>query len=109
MRTLIANNPDLYIDIDVPQPPSGITFTPSTVANQTFRVNRPIVPLTLPEATGGTAPYTYTLTPNLPAGLRFDARNRSLSGTPTKVTPQSTYTYTATDAASTNRLADVHY
>ena len=77
-----------------------ITFNPSTIADQTFTVGTP-VSLTLPSATGGTPPYTYTLTPLLPAGLSFDAATRVLSGTPTTATPATPVTYTATDSAGT--------
>ena len=73
-----------------------ITFTPDSVADQTFTVGTP-VSLTLPTATGGTAPYTYTLDP-IPAGLYFDSTTQLLSGTPTAATPATLATYTATDA-----------
>ena len=62
--------------------------------------------LTLPEATGGTPPYTYALTgPNgtdlseVP-GLTFDPATRVLSGTPTRA-GTTTLTYTVTDSAAT--------
>ena len=62
------------------------------------------ITLTLPAATGGTTPISYTLTgPSagpLPAGLTFNATTRVLSGTPTAV-GTTTLTYTATDAATT--------
>ena len=74
-----------------------LTFTPTTIADQTFTVGT-AVSLTLPIATGGTGPYTYTLTPNPPAGLLFDAFNTTISGTPTIPLQATTYTYTATDA-----------
>ena len=77
-------------------PPIPLTFTPSTVADQTFTVGRP-VNLTLPSATGGTAPYSYTLSP-IPAGLQFNTTTQVLSGTPTTATPATPATYTATDA-----------
>ena len=70
------------IALGIPQASGTLTFDPSTVADQTFTVGT-AVSLTLPIATGGIAPYTYTLTPDAPAGLQFDARNRSISGTPT--------------------------
>ena len=81
------------------KPPAngGLRFSPNVVADQTFTVGT-YASVTLPEATGGTAPYTYTLTPNLPAGLQFDPLDRWINGTPIAVMPQSTYTYTATDA-----------
>jgi hypothetical protein len=37
----------------------------------------------------------YTITPNLPNGLDFDSITGVISGTPTKVTPATTYTITA--------------
>jgi hypothetical protein len=76
--------------------PISLTFTPSTVPDQTFTVGTE-VSLTLPTATGGTAPYTYSLSP-IPAGLHFDTTTQLLSGTPTTVTPATSVTYTATDA-----------
>ena len=60
--------------------------------------NRAIADLTLPAVTGGDAPVVYDLSPSLPDGLTFDAANRTLSGTPTTVSPPRTYTYTATGA-----------
>ena len=74
--------------------PEPLTFTPSTVADQTFEVGTPIN-LTLPIATGGTEPYTYSLDP-IPAGLQFDTATQRLSGTPTTVGTTAA-TYTATD------------
>ena len=73
-----------------------ITFSPDSVPDQTFTVGTP-VNLTLPSATGGTAPYTYTLSA-IPAGLHFDTTTQLLSGTPTAATPATLATYTATDA-----------
>ena len=72
-------------------PPTSITFTPGSISNQTFTVNTPISPLPLPQAVGGTPPYTYTLSP-VPTGLFFIASARSLTGTPTVIgTTQVTY------------------
>ena len=76
--------------------PEPLTFTPSTVADQTFEVGTP-VNLTLPTATAGTEPYTYSLSP-IPIGLQFDTTTQLLSGTPTTATPATLTTYTATDA-----------
>ena len=79
--------------------PSPFAFDPSTIADQTFTVGT-AVNLTLPIATGGTAPYTYTLSP-IPAGLSFTAAaaSRTLSGTPTTA-GTTNVTYTATDATN---------
>ncbi len=94
---------------------SGRTLTPTasfTVAvgaglgvsapgAQTYPRNAAITALTLPEAAGGTSPYTYTLTGpsggNLPAGLAFATGTRILSGTPTTA-GATVLTYTATDS-----------
>ena len=67
------------------------------------------VDLTLPAATGGTAPLTYVLTGPadgaLPTGLTFTAASRTLSGTPgTEAT--TTLTYTVTDATAATATAD---
>ena len=51
------------------------------VNNQTYTVGTEISTLTLPAATGGQAPLTYSLTPTVP-GLTFNASTRTLSGTP---------------------------
>ena len=67
---------------------------------RTYEVGTAIEPLTLPEVTGGTPPYTYTLIPALPAGLTFDAATRTISGTPLAASPATEYTYTVTDAAN---------
>ena len=83
--------------IGIPQTPS-LRFDPKVIADQTFAVNTPIEPLSLPVATDGTAPYTYTLAP-LPTGLFFDAAIQELSGVPTTA-GTTTVTYTATDATS---------
>ena len=90
--------PSLIFTITVIGP---ITFNPATIDDQTFTVDKPVT-LTLPTATGGTPPYTYTLSP-IPPGLAFVAEQHSLAGTPTTVgVTDLTYTATdATDAAAT--------
>ncbi len=83
----------------------GIHFV-DNVADQSFLRAQPIAPIVLPEATGGAPSIDYTLTPILPAGLAFDQANRTLSGSPTVVTPATPYTYKATDAnGSTDSLS----
>ncbi len=51
----------------------------------------------LPEAAGGNLPVTYSITPDLPAGLRFNEVTRVISGTPRSASSAASYTYTATD------------
>ena len=70
------------------------------VGNQSFPQGQSIMPLVLPEATGGVSPINYSLTPALPTGLSFNSLTRTISGTPTEVTTGSLfYTYRATDSA----------
>ena len=77
----------------------GVHFS-ATVDDQTYERSVPIADLVLPEATGGTSPYSYSLAPAPPAGLLFDSGTRTLSGTPTDATAQTTYTYMVTDASA---------
>ncbi len=80
-------------------PASGVpSFGDQTVDDQNYILNTAIATLTLPAATSDEVPLTYSLTPNAPAGLAFDATNRSLTGTPTAVQSETAYTYTATDS-----------
>ena len=55
------------------------------------------VSLTLPEALDGNAPLTYSLAPDLPAGLNFDAETRTISGKATEALARTKYTYKVTD------------
>ena len=49
-------------------------------------------------ATGGVAPYTYSISPALPAGLTLNASTGALTGTPEAGSPETTYTITAVDS-----------
>ncbi len=60
-----------------------------------YTVGTAIDALTLPEATGGNAPLTYSLSPDVP-GLSFDAAARRLTGTPTAAGSYA-MSYTVTD------------
>ena len=82
-------------DVKVPDP---LTFGDEEVSDQRYTVGA-AVKLTLPEATGGTPPLRYGLTPDLPEGLSFDADTRVLSGTPATTAAQKEYTLTVTDSA----------
>jgi hypothetical protein len=57
------------------------TVTPA-VASVSARAGDSLVPVVPVTATGGVAPYTYAVSPALPAGLQFDAATGRLSGTP---------------------------
>ena len=66
------------------------------VPNQTWTVGT-AVHLSLPAASEGNPPLTYGLSPELPAGLTFDAGARTITGTPTAALPMTGYIYTVTD------------
>ena len=74
------------------------SFGTRTVTDQSYVQNTAIATLTLPQAEGGDAPLTYSLAPEAPDGLAFNATNRTLTGTPTASQSATTYTYTVTDA-----------
>ena len=69
--------------------------TAVSTSDQTYTVGTAIEPLTLPEASSGNAPLSYSLTPTVP-GLSFGATVRQLTGTPSTA---GTYamTYTVAD------------
>ena len=81
-----------------PEPPS---FTDSGPYPQRYRQGRAIESLPLPAASTGNGPLTYTLTPDLPEGLTFNAERLVVSGTPTEARDKAIYTLTATDEDGT--------
>ena len=76
--------------------PATLSFG-STVSDQSYTKDTAIATLTLPEATAseGSPSLTYTLSPDLPSGLSFDASARTVTGTPTAAAASASYTYTA--------------
>ncbi len=73
------------------------SFGDASVDAQSYLRKQAIESLTLPQATGGDGTLTYSLVPDLPTGLTFDAETRMLSGTPLEAMGETTYTLTATD------------
>jgi hypothetical protein len=59
-----------------------------------------------PNSTGG-AVASYSVNPALPAGLTLDASTGVITGTPTTITAQATYTVTATNVTSTGTFGIV--
>ena len=72
--------------------PSFAAFVP----DQTWTVGV-AVHTSLPAASGGNPPLTYGLSPELQAGLTFDAAARTIAGVPTAVQSATVYVYSATD------------
>ena len=85
--------------------PTFVTLNLPTPADQVFINIRPITPLTLPAATGGTGTNPvriYTATP-LPAGLSFNPASRVISGRPeAESTTTTTVNYRVGDAGQGN-------
>jgi putative Ig domain-containing protein len=60
-------------------------------------------------ATGGTAPYTWSLTSgSLPAGLTLNASTGAITGTPTVTANATPLTFTATDSSSPAQTASAN-
>ena len=59
------------------------------------------------QATGGTAPLKWTVTPQLPAGLSLDSNKGTISGTPTAALPKSKFTFAVSDSSSPPESATV--
>ncbi len=84
-------------DITVRAEPNTMpTFGSETIENKVY-INGEAVMETLPEATSGNAPLTYSLSADLPTGLNFNPDTRVISGTPSTATSEADYTYTVTD------------
>ena len=75
------------------EPPAGLAYAtnPATYTRGTA------IAANAPTSTGG-AVETYAVTPALPAGLALHPVTGVLSGTPTAITSQATYTVTAANA-----------
>jgi hypothetical protein len=72
-------------------PPAALSYPPQSP----FLVRQKISPVS-PAITGVAS--SYAVVPALPPGLALDPASGVLSGTPTVVTPQTTYTITATSS-----------
>ena len=91
-----------------PQFDQALAFAVGTsIPDQTYTVDQPIVDLQFPRATGGNAPLIYTLAPAIP-GLTLNPTTLTLEGTPTIARTEAIYTYTASDANSDSILLTFH-
>jgi uncharacterized delta-60 repeat protein len=76
--------------------PPNISYSPSTF---TFTTGVSVGTLT-PSNTGG-ASVSWSVNPALPAGLSLDATSGQITGTPSAITAQATYTVTALNIGGT--------
>ena len=74
------------------------SFGDASVDTLAYTRKQEIESLTLPQATSGDDPLTYTLTPDLPEGLNFNGETLLVSGTPLDAIAETTYRLTATDS-----------
>ena len=84
-----------------------LTFGNTSIADLVFTVNMPPIDILLPAATGGVAPLTYSLFPQIPAGLSFDQTTRRLIGVPSSATEAEEMIYTVMD--SNGALATIRF
>ncbi len=52
------------------------------------------------QAIGGTAPLTWSVSPNLPGGLNLDPATGAIAGTPSQTSSPTEYIFTVTDTAT---------
>ena len=74
------------------------SFGSTTIPDKEWTLDRDITGFTLPSVPLGDAPITYTLSPALPAGVRWNETTRYVSGRPTAYQEETTYTWKAKDA-----------
>ena len=91
-------------DDDTPPPTGGggppdrsPTFASRTVDDQVYTVGEDVGTVSLPPALGGDGRLQYSLSPDLPEGLRFNS-DRTITGTPGATFTRTRFTYTATDS-----------
>ena len=97
--------------VDDEEPDTRPEFS-GTVDDHTFKALQAIAPLTLPRARGGNGALSYRLEGDLPPGLEFDRRTRTLSGTPYLVANEETpypltYRVDDSDDNRSSRDADI--
>ena len=91
-----------------PEPPPGSsapTFGSQVQADLNLTQGVAIAPVTLPAASGGDGALQYRISPSLPAGLRFNAVTRQLSGTPVSL-GTTHHNYIASDSDNDTRAED---
>ncbi|WP_433967148.1 putative Ig domain-containing protein [Tunturiibacter gelidiferens] len=76
-----------------PAPPTNLVYPQPTITAITGQA----ITTDTPTVTGTVT--SYIVSPALPAGLGLNASTGAISGTPTTVTPQATYTITAANSA----------
>jgi Bacterial Ig-like domain (group 3)/Putative Ig domain len=76
---------------------NGPVNASTAVANTVLTVGQTSVSFTPVTASGGSTPYTFTVSPTLPAGLSFSSSTGTVTGSPTTASAATSYTVTVTD------------
>ena len=84
----------------------GPVAATTAIAITQLPVNTEVTAFTPVTGSGGTGALSYTVLPNLPAGLSIASQTGAITGTPTTPTAAATYTVTVTDANNTTDTAD---
>ncbi len=84
----------------------GPVAATTAIATTQLPVNTEVTAFTPVTGSGGTGALSYTVLPNLPAGLSMASQTGAITGTPTTPTAAATYTVTVTDANNTTDTAD---
>ncbi len=78
------------------------SFGDVSVGPQVYTEHRKIPTLALPAAIGGDGELSYSLTPEPPPGVSFDAVTRELAGAPSEAQPAVRYIYSVVDSDATD-------
>lgn len=70
----------------------------ATIPNQVYTFEEPIPTLQLPRGSSGNGLLSYSFSPALPKGLRFNGVELQLVGTPTEVQETTVYEFTVSDS-----------
>ena len=81
-----------------PPPLTTTQAVPSTTVD--VNATTTAIPFTPVTASGGATPYTFAVSPSLPAGLSFNTSTGQITGTPTAGQATTTHTVTVTDSTS---------
>jgi len=92
-----ATTANLVITVN-DQPPLAFNYAHSDVTY----IKGILISADVPNPTGGAAVISYAVNPALPAGLTLDTKTGIISGTPSGLSPRTSYTVTATNSGGSS-------
>ena len=81
------------------EPDIKLPLTVQPVAAKTLTLNEAVQPFMAIGILSGNAPYTFNISPTLPAGLSFDSTTGMISGTPIALSASTIYQVSVSDTA----------